>query len=202
MILKKLKDKIINILYPENFKCCCCSKEIPATNNSTYLCKDCYENLSVISGKVCLRCSEPLFSEAKFCLRCKTTKFSFSHAYAFGLYDGNIKKLIHNFKFNNKPYLSKCFASMLNSAYVFNIVPKHKIDCVTYIPLHQERFKKRGYNQSELLAQDFCKITNLPLYKNLLIKVNKTKPQAMLNITERKINLKNMKNYYKKLKKP
>lgn len=188
---KKLKDKILDLIFPNNFKCHCCSKEVAELNTSTYLCEECYSKIPVISGKSCLRCGEPLFSEAKYCLRCKTTQFSFSHAYAFCAYEGNIKTLIHNFKFNNKPYLSLCFANMLNVAYILQVVPKHKIDCVTYVPLHIERLKSRGYNQSELLARDFCKLANLPLYKNLLIKTKKTKPQANLDMQERKTNLKN-----------
>ncbi len=191
MNFKKLTDKILNIIFPDNLKCHCCSKEMAELNNSTYLCEECYSNLPVITGKVCLRCGEPINSEAKYCLRCKTTQFSFSHAYSFGAYAGNIKQLIHNFKFNNKPYLSKCFASMLNTTYVLNIIQKHKIDAVTYVPLSIERFKERGYNQSELLAKDFCKISKLPFYKNLLVKVKNTKPQANLNMNERKTNLKN-----------
>ena len=191
MNFKKIIDKFLHILYPDNLKCYSCSKEVSELNNKTYLCEECYTKLPIIQGKVCLKCGEPLFSEAKYCLRCKTTQFSFTHAYSFGAYAENLKDLIHDFKFNNKPYLSKCFASMLNTTYVLNILPKHKIDCVTYVPLHFQRMKERGYNQSELLAHDFCKLSGLPFYKNLLIKVKATKTQASLDMKDRKTNLKN-----------
>ncbi|UTW67733.1 ComF family protein [bacterium SCSIO 12643] len=38
-----------------------------------------------------------------------------------------------------------------------------EIDLIIPVPLHPQKFKKRGYNQSEKLAQGVAKVLNLPL---------------------------------------
>ena len=181
----------MEVVYPSNVKCAHCNREIPTSVADKYLCVECFCKIATISGKTCLMCGEPLISQAKYCLRCKKTTFNFSHAYSYGAYEGLLKQLIHNFKFNNKPYLYKSLAHMLVLAYILQVQPKHKIDAVTYVPIHSQRLKMRGYNQCELLAHEFCKNTQLTLYKNLLTKTKHTKAQANLPLDERKTNLKN-----------
>lgn len=189
--LKKIYNNLLEILFPTNVKCALCNIEIATSVADKYLCDDCFKNLPLITGKTCLKCGEPLYSQAKYCLRCKNSTFNFSCAYSYGAYDGSLKQLIHNFKFNNKPYLDKCLAHMLVITYIMKIAHKHKIDAVTYVPIHKSRLKQRGYNQCELLSQEFCKQTNLPLMKNLIIKTKNTKAQASLSLTDRKTNLNN-----------
>lgn len=187
--LQKIFNNLLDIFYPSNLKCVVCNREISAGVTDNYFCKECYKKLPIISGKTCLKCGEPLNSQAKYCLRCKNTTFNFTKAHAFGVYEGNLKELIHNFKFNNKPYLYKSLAHMLVLTYILQIKSKNKIDAVTYVPMHKNRLKERGFNQCELLANEFCKKTNLPLLKNLLIKTRHTKSQANLSMKDRKVNL-------------
>ncbi len=51
-----------------------------------------------------------------------------------------------------------------------------EIDIITYVPMHPKKQKKRGFNQSELLAKDISKELNIPC-KNLLIKVKNNNEQ-------------------------
>ena len=52
------------------------------------------------------------------------------------------------------------------------------------------RIKKRGYNQSLLLAKEIGKILNKPVREDLLIKVKDNLPQKELNFKDRQENLK------------
>lgn len=65
-----------------------------------------------------------------------------------------------------------------------------KIDYIVSVPMHLSKLRKRGYNQSFLLANDLAKITGIDFIKDLLIKVKNTKRQVGLNISKRKTNLK------------
>ena len=62
-------------------------------------------------------------------------------------------------------------------------------DAVVYIPMTDKALRKRGYNQSKILAEEFCKITGLELI-DCVVKVKETSRQATLNREQRQRNLK------------
>ena len=64
-------------------------------------------------------------------------------------------------------------------------------DIIIPVPLHKKRRKKRGYNQSELIAKELSKKLNIQLHRNILYKCINNPPQSSLNQEERKHNIKN-----------
>ncbi|MGY5352427.1 ComF family protein [Wenyingzhuangia sp. IMCC45533] len=65
------------------------------------------------------------------------------------------------------------------------------IDCITIIPLHPKKQKKRGYNQVEVFGKKIADYTNKPFYKDLLLKIKNTKSQTTQNKELRIENVKN-----------
>lgn len=64
------------------------------------------------------------------------------------------------YKFNDKSYLYKTFAKMLlKNKKLCNFLESY--DIILAVPLHRKRFKQRGYNQSQLIAQELAKEYNL-----------------------------------------
>ena len=51
-------------------------------------------------------------------------------------------------------------------------------DALIPVPLHPRRLRRRGYNQSALLAREIGRALNLPLQENRLIRVKNPQPQA------------------------
>ena len=64
----------------------------------------------------------------------------------------------------------------------------HTEYCITSIPLHRSKEKKRGFNQAELLAREFVAAAGLP-YENLLVRIRETPTQTALSKEERKENV-------------
>jgi len=61
------------------------------------------------------------------------------------------------------------------------------------VPLHAKRFRERGYNQSELLAQQLSLLTGVPVLDNAVTRVIDNKPQARTSsIEERRRNVENI----------
>lgn len=60
-----------------------------------------------------------------------------------------------------------------------------QIDIATFVPLHEERFKERGYNQCDLIFRDFLISQKLPV-QDLLIRSKNTEKLFDLNADERK----------------
>lgn len=59
------------------------------------------------------------------------------------------------------------------------------IDCIVPVPLHKKRFRERGYNQSELLANGISDITEIPVEAGVLIRTHNNATQTHKSSFER-----------------
>ncbi|MDD4297583.1 MAG: phosphoribosyltransferase family protein [Ruminiclostridium sp.] len=62
-------------------------------------------------------------------------------------------------------------------------------DIILYIPMHPRRKRKRGYNQSELLAHHLARKMDIPVIKKAMVKVVNTRAQSALGKAGRFRNL-------------
>lgn len=138
-----------------------------------------YCGRDIPSGSVCGGCSkqEELMRNKK--------GFLGNLLYAFD-YGGVVRKLIHNFKYNDMPYLGAYMAARmhvcLEEAHV-------NFDLITFVPVHENRLRWRGFDQAEMLASYLSAQTGKP-YKKLLMRARDTAPQFDLGRDERKVNVK------------
>jgi ComF family protein len=63
------------------------------------------------------------------------------------------------------------------------------IDLVIPIPLHPDRLRERGYNQSELLVREIEQELGWEVDSEALVRRRKTRPQIYLNHEERRLNV-------------
>lgn len=99
-----------------------------------------------------------------------------------------MRKLILDYKFNEKPYIYKTFVNfLLNNKKIFEKIKKY--DTIIPVPISKKRLKERGYNQSLLIAKEICKRTNLKIMNNCLIKTKNIIEQSKLNKEERLQNI-------------
>ena len=103
-----------------------------------------------------------------------------------------LKKAIHTYKYkfvrNLAEPLGKLMVQRITQDNKYNI---QDIDCIVPIPLYKKRLKWRGFNQTELLANEISKHINKPMI-NALSKIKNTKPQIQFNEKSRKKNVKNV----------
>jgi|YelNatPaOPRAMG01_1025707.scaffolds.fasta_scaffold05440_5 ComF family protein len=148
------------------------------------ICSDCLSKVSLIKGPVCKVCGSPLEEEG-LCYKCRTSPPYFSRARSYALYDGVIRTAIIRFKFEKRRNLGIFLGKLLGE---FILGLKWDIDFIVPIPLSKERLRIRGFNQSEILAAEVCKILGAPLSLGL-IRIKETKPSINLNIEERLDNI-------------
>ena len=135
MSTKNFYDLILDLVYPP--VCGICGKF-----NQEFLCK---------------KCQKMLEAEAKFKIdKVDNQEYFFeNHLYIFK-YEGIIRKLILNYKFNEKSFLYKTFVNfLLKNEKFFEILKSY--DTIIPVPVSSKRMNERGYNQSELLANDIVK---------------------------------------------
>lgn len=180
-ILVKLGNMFADSLYVEHIKCLVCGVDLPKMNIYD-VCDKCKGELAFNNGRRCARCGKNLLGQANYCFACKNTERHFDKAVTPFLYSGAVAMLVKRMKYHNCPYLARTFARWLAQEYAKS---DFEVDVVVPVPMHAEKLKKRGYNQAELLAEEFCKITKLPLDKTHLIKLENTTTQTAKNFAER-----------------
>lgn len=105
-------------------------------------------------------------------------------------YEGETRKSIIDYKFNNKPYLYKTFAKIvLKNKKVCGFLKNY--DIIIPVPIARKRKLTRGYNQTELIAKEIAKSLDLKLIKDVLIKEKNIVAQSSLDKSSRKQNIKN-----------
>ena len=104
-------------------------------------------------------------------------------------YRGIIRKLILDFKFEDKKYLID-FLSLKMCQLIRKYMKNNHIDYVLYVPISFLRFYERGYNQSFLLARKISKDINVPVLKYGIIKIKHNKRQSELAHKDRFSNTK------------
>jgi len=97
-------------------------------------------------------------------------------------FEGPLRTAIHNFKYSGQRVLAKPLAGLLLRDWERCRFP---VDMVVAVPLHPQRQKERGYNQSHLLAMEFGRATGIPVAKDALRRTRHTLPQVTLTAAER-----------------
>ena len=110
------------------------------------------------------------------------------------VYKGIVKKLVYTFKY--PPYITDLL-SQLEALLYEGIIQKEGLHTILQkqpvfvpIPLHKNKLRKRGYNQSALLAKALAKRFALPMIP-LLERNKDTKTQVGLSKEERQKNIQN-----------
>ena len=167
--------------------------------------------LSLIYPHLCCACSRPLYKyERLICTYCtyhlpktnfhfekdnpvirqfwgKTNAFSATAYYYFSK-GGNVQQLLHSLKYNGKKEvgleIGNMFGRELKESPLFNTV-----NCVIPVPLHPSKKKKRGYNQSDFIADGIAESMNIPSEKEILIRAQATSSQTRKTAFERWLNV-------------
>ena len=103
-------------------------------------------------------------------------------------YEGMVRKLILNYKFNEKSYMYMTFVNLLlKDKKIFENIKNY--DTIIPVPISKKRQKERGYNQCELIAKEIAKKIKLEYRNNCLIKTKNIIEQNKLNKEEREKNI-------------
>ena len=105
--------------------------------------------------------------------------------FAWGRYDGQLKRAIAEMKYNNQPEIGIVLGQLLAKAWLESNLIKFEKVSVVPIPLHHNKMKDRGFNQAEKIACGFCQLTGYSLSDRALIRVRETQAMFALDPHER-----------------
>jgi competence protein ComFC len=151
----------------------------------------------ILSPPFCEFCKDFIEERTIFCKKCfdkikpvvsarlAITPTQVLKVYAISNYKDPPRSLILAKKWSNQ-LASKQLAQLIwDMTNIKNI----DFDLIVPIPLHWTRYIKRGFNQSQVIANEISKKSNKPL-ENILKRVKKTDYQLFLTAQERLINVK------------
>lgn len=148
---------ILSLLFP--VKCVYCGEIIPKTKLP--ICKTCAKSIPLLKGDLCKYCGR----EYNACF-CKLGDYAFTRNVSVLKYDGVAATIIKRFKFGKKPQLAKFMAEEVAYCVKKNYQDIN-FDFITFVPMNRIKQFKRGFNQSELIANEVGKILDLPVIKTL-----------------------------------
>ena len=177
----RIQEKILNQIYPQT--CGICGK--------------------IDAKSICSKCNLELKKQAEIRIlqkeyieeKSEKEKYFQELMYIFK-YEGQIRQLIIDYKFNEKSYIYKTFVNfLLKNKKIFENIKKY--DKIIPVPISKKRYKERGYNQSLLIAKEISMQisyeTNnnikLELVNNCLIKTKNIIEQSKLNKEDRQHNI-------------
>ena len=150
--------RLLGLLFPP--KCVLCGKLL--TKEQTDLCPTC-------------RLEAPVWQK-----RGQKLRFIADHT-AVWYYEGHVRSSILRYKFRRTSCYCHCYGRML-AMRVLQELPED-IGLVTWVPISTRRLRKRGYDQSRLLAQAVAQELQLPL-EHCLVKKKHNQTQSEIRTPE------------------
>lgn len=180
MILKTLQASLLNLLLPN--RCPGCDAFL---HSDELLCPACEEKILLPHDDYCHVCGM---------LRCKcgTHPPDYDMAVICARYTGEPDDPAVRAIWELKNSLNTNFAAFAGNMIAQRIrhCPDYGVfDCVTAVPMHRAKLRKRGYNQAELIGRRIAAELTVPYRNDLLRKERSDMAQHSLNASARAANV-------------
>ena len=162
----------IGLFYPN--LCIGCEKSL--RRNEKHLCLHCLMQLPLTNYHL----TKDNIIEKRF-----YGKAEIQYASTFLYFEKEIitQKLLHGIKYRGRKELGEQLGALFGS----QLINSHfnEIDMIVPVPLHPNKFRIRGYNQSEWIAKGMAKTMKKPLAGNVLKRIIENPTQTKKGVYER-----------------
>ena len=171
---RKWVNKALDLLFPP--VCAACN------TLGSLICDDCLAQMPAVVEPLCGRCGRSLLYAASVCGSCLQPSFRLQQVRAPLVYHDPAARIIHKMKYDGLFALAKPLARIMALKW-----PDwdHDPEMIVPIPLHKRRQRRRGFNQSTLLALHLGQQLNIAVDAQAMKRVKHTNPQIGLNPIER-----------------
>lgn len=150
------------------------------------ICEDCRAEIGLVGEPLCPSCGRQLEGPSQACPSCAERPLPLNQVRAPLRYAEPTNTLIHQLKYEGYFALAGPLAAYMIAEWPAWEMP---VDLIVPIPLHPRRERRRGYNQSALLARHVAGAVGLPVDGDALRRNRHTRPQVELNPRERHENV-------------
>ena len=183
-------DAVLDRVWPRVCAVKTCAR--PVDRDRRHLCSACFAGLPFHEADGCCRiCGTTIVSKVRHdfvCEVCAKSKPSYELARSAVVYEEPVDQLLNEFKFGAAVWLAEDLADLLEGAVRAKLQPTD-VDVVVPVPLHPNRLRTRGYNQSALLARALGRRINRRVDERSFRRIRDTEHQSRLSGDERRKNL-------------
>ena len=172
---EQLREVVIDFFFPP--RCVGCGKA------GKFLCDPCLHRLPRIFPPICSKCGRPE-STATFCPSCWGRQSNIDGIRSAFRFDGVIRKAIHELKYRDLRAIAGQLAALLAQHLASVSLPG---DILVPVPLHNQRMRERGYNQSVLISREVSKLIKLPVEESCLVRSKNSPPQARTSNADQRL---------------
>lgn len=173
---RTLLEGLVQLLYPA--RCWVCGEFLASAQE--LFCPACRQALTGDTAATCPRCAStvgPFADVSQGCLKCRHISFAFDGVFRLGRYEGQLREVVLRLKQASSEGLAEAVGALwaehagprLRAAGVHVVIP---------VPLHWWRHWRRGYNQSEVLAQALARYLAVPCRPSWLRRIRPTPKQT------------------------
>ncbi|MBI3134118.1 MAG: ComF family protein [Bacteroidetes bacterium] len=145
----------LQVIYPE--LCCICQANL--VRGEYHVCTACAFDLPYITGN-----QQDVTKLSKLFWGRVTIEQVHS---LFNYQKGNhVQTILHAIKYKSRPRIATHFGTVLAKS----IPADHGLTCIVPVPLHPKKERKRGFNQSQAIAEGLSAVLELPLYNRYVIR--------------------------------
>ena len=172
---------LIKFLYPS--RCPACNRVME--EDGTYIHYECRKSFKTIGDPRCFKCGRKLLDpETDICPECRKKKHSYEYGLALYEYNDVARRAMLDFKGQGIKRNGDFFAS--EAVKVLGAVIKRMApEVLVPVPISSRRLGKRGFNQSEYLAERIGRALDIPVDADILYRVGEDKEQKRLSGKER-----------------
>ena len=154
-----------------------------ADSANQLLCTECSNDLPPLPEKCCPQCSEQT-THGERCGACLKDPPAFEQTIACFRYEFPVDRIIHAFKYGHQLAVANWAAQNITRQ-----LSNNTYDLLIPMPLHPDRLRQRGFNQSAEIARRIAHQTAQSLDIESLTRCRATPPQAELPMKERTRNV-------------
>ncbi len=163
--------------------CLLCRAGVAPIDHDALVCAVCRARWEALPEPQCVRCGQPSVS-ADPCRGCQGWSGDLERAGSAVWLDDGARRTVHALKYQGWWRVASSMARVM-----VPLLPRHTRPFLVPIPLGRARERRRGYNQSLVLARALGHLTTLPVAGDLLRRARDTNTQTALTPDARVANV-------------
>ena len=182
--IKQKFKQLIELFLPA--RCLMCE----LSSNGKLICAHCQRAL-LETRACCQRCGLALDICLPFCGDCLKKAHLFEQLHALGSYQPPYSQMVKKLKYTKQLLYGELLGELLTDSILQNLSAQQisAVDYLLPVPLHTQKQRYRGFNQTQIIAQVVAKRLNTPLLLEGVERHINTTPQEGLTLYNRKKNL-------------
>lgn len=186
----RVADALLDLVFPRE----CPVSGAPPDDASGFrhLSPEALGNLPIVYPPCCDTCGAPFFgvlSGPQTCVHCRELEPEFDSGRTVMLARGAGRVLIHELKYHGSRHLADDLARLATLAPGY--LERLENAVLVPVPLHRNKLRRRGFNQSLLLAEALARLAPGARVSELLVRVKDTPSQTRLDREAREANTQN-----------